>query len=334
MADKIYQTEGGSEVGSSLKPMSEGYYLMTAEDILVPGDRSLADYINEGGGGSGGNGGGSSGGSGEGEYDGDTGYLDYTVTWKISDSPAYSNVTKTIRTPFVSNGQEFVGVNTAVLAVNYVRSDNSTVQVWSNRQGWTDINYKDITTSVKLDDDDAMKSWLDTNSIAILSGDPNGIIIRDPDRTANLPSIRFVGFSTDTGSFYAPNEWHFTIEVLGGGRLRLGDYFEICGMRTCKRPESDINAGYKRQRLRRLFCKVITDTSQKYITLVVNSDNDSQLFKNERNAVSTGNCRSNIYLRLKRPFLDEYGIENFAKFSNVICLEKSYSLNDRRISIK
>lgn len=315
-------------LGGSLAPSGSGTFpVARACDILMPDESRLDEYIENMGGGN------SGGGSGEGEYDGDTGYLDYTVTWRISDAPAYSNVTKTIRTPFVSNGQEFVGINTAVLAVNYVRSDNSTVQVWSNRQGWTDINYKDITVSDKLYDDDAMKIWLDTNG-TIVSGNPDGTIFRDPDRTANLPSIRFVGFSTDTGSFYAPDEWHFTIEVLGGGRLRLGDYFELCGMRTSKRPQSDRNAGFKRQRLRRIARKVITDTEFKYLTLVVESVDDSQLFKNERNAVSTGNCRSNIYLRLKRPFLDEYGIENFAKFSNVICLEKSYSLNDRRISIK
>ena len=332
MTDKIYQTEGASEVGSSLKPMSEGYYLVTAEDVLVPGDKSLADYINEGGGS---NGGGNSGGeNGEGEYDGDTGYLDYTVTWRISDEPVYSIETNTIRTPFVANGQEFVGINTAALAIRYVRSDNSTVLVWdSKRGGWIDINYKDITVSVKLYDYDPMKIWLDTNGI-VLSGDPDGTIFRDPDRTANLPSIRFVGFSTNTGSFFAPDEWHFTIEVLGGGRLRLGDYFELCVMRTCKRPQSDRNAGFKRQRLRRIARKVIRDTEFKYLTLVVASEEESQLFKNDRNDVSIGSCRSNIYLRLKRPFLDENGKENFAKFSNVITLQKSYDFETRHLSIK
>lgn len=53
MADKEYQTEGAMEMAASIKPMSEGYYLVTAEDVLVPGDKSLADYINEGGGGGG-----------------------------------------------------------------------------------------------------------------------------------------------------------------------------------------------------------------------------------------------------------------------------------------
>ena len=328
MADKIYQTEGAIKMAASVTPKSAGYFLMKADDIQVGEKKSLAEYIAEGGGGN------SGGGNGEGEYDGDTGYIDYTVTWRISDSPVYSIDTAIIRTPFVSNGQEFVGINTSRTSVNYVRSDNSIVSVWSSIRGWTNINYKDITVSVNLNDYSAMKEWLYTNYDDILSGDPEGIIIRDPDKTANLPSIRFVGFGTDTGSFYAPNEWHFTIEVLGGGRLRLGDYFEVCGMRTCKRPQSDINAGYKRQRLRRLFSKVITDTSQKYITLVVNSADDSQLFKNERNAASLGSCRSFIHLRLKRPFIDDNGFENFAKFSNVITLQKSYDFETRHLSIK
>ena len=56
MSDKIYQTEGASEVGASMKPMSPGYFLINAEDVHIGENKSLAEYIGEGGGGSGGGG--------------------------------------------------------------------------------------------------------------------------------------------------------------------------------------------------------------------------------------------------------------------------------------
>lgn len=56
MADKIYQTEGAMEMAASIKPMSGGYYLATAEDIYIGDNKSLADYIAAGGGGGGGSG--------------------------------------------------------------------------------------------------------------------------------------------------------------------------------------------------------------------------------------------------------------------------------------
>ena len=281
-----------------------------------------------------GTGGGSSGGNGEGEYDGDAGYIDYTTVWRINDAPVVtgSGVSVDIYATFISNGEEFVRINNAVLSLKYYRTDGTFVEVWTNRNGWNNIEYKDITIQDEITDD-ILFTWLDTNAF-ILSGSREGNIIRDPDRTANLPTIRFVGLSTDTGSFYAPDEWYFTVEIVGNGRLRLGDYLELCAMRTCKRPQGDKNAGYKRQRLRKLNQQVIRDTSKKFLTLVVSSDNERQLFKNDRNAVSTGGCRSTIYLRLKRPFIDENGCENYAKFSNVIRLQQSYDLSERHLSIK
>lgn len=54
MSDKIYQTEGASEVGASMKPMSQGYFLISAEDVHIGENKSLAEYIAEGGGSGGG----------------------------------------------------------------------------------------------------------------------------------------------------------------------------------------------------------------------------------------------------------------------------------------
>lgn len=284
---------------------------------------------------------GTGGGNGEGEYDGDTGTIDYTSEWFWPQTLAIANIPTVanggITVSFTSNGTSFVGMARSgsqfAGKLVYVKEDGTSVTAYTvGVPGtWENYYYRYITFHEKITDETVLGMLA---SATLVSGSPEGVVIRDPDRTANLPSIRFVGFSTDTGSFYAPNEWHFTIEVLGGGRVRLGDYFEICGMRTCKRPESDREAGFKRQRLRRLYRKLITDTSQKYITLVVKSDEASQLFKNERNAAMLGSCRSFIHLRLKRPFIDDNGYENFAKFSNVITLQKSYDFATRHLAIK
>lgn len=335
MSDKIFQTEGALKAGASISAKSEGYFLMKADDIQVADGKSLAEYIDEGGGGG-------SGGNGEGEYDGDTGTIDYTSEWFLSDSLTITRIPTVedggIKVSFTSNGTSFVGMARSgsqfVGKLLYVKEDGTSVTAYTaGLPGtWEKAYYRYITFHEQVTNEPILGMLLASSTL--VSGSPEGIVIRDPDRTANLPSIRFVGFSTDTGSFYAPNEWHFTIEVLGGGRVRLGDYFEICGMRTCKRPESDREAGFKRQRLRRLYRKLITDTSQKYITLVVKSDEASQLFKNERNAAMLGSCRSFIHLRLKRPFIDDNGYENFAKFSNVITLQKSYDIETRHLSIK
>lgn len=292
-------------------------------------------------------GGSSSGGNGEGGYDGDTGFIDYTTVWQINDVPDVSSLpllpALAYMISFTSNNTSYIGIYGMYLdtvstktALRYLTGDAelgfSHIVAWSKSTGWANEEYKTITIHEEITDE-GLLSWLTINA-TLISGSVEGIITRDPDRTAELPTIRFVGFSTDTGSFYAPNEWYFTVEIGGSGRLRIGDYLELCAMRTCKRPQSDKNAGYKRQRLRCLNRQLIKDTSKKYITLVVTSDEETQLFKNDRNAVVEGGCRSNIYLRLKRPFFDENGYENSAKFSNTISLQKSYMFGERHLSIK
>lgn len=51
MSDKIFQTEGALKAGASISAKSEGYFLMKADDIQVADGKSLAEYIDEGGGG-------------------------------------------------------------------------------------------------------------------------------------------------------------------------------------------------------------------------------------------------------------------------------------------
>lgn len=56
MADKEYKPEGGLQMGASLTPMIDDIYLIDSEDVHIGEGKSLAEYIEEGGGGSGGSG--------------------------------------------------------------------------------------------------------------------------------------------------------------------------------------------------------------------------------------------------------------------------------------
>ena len=314
--DKTF--EGGLPIGAGFYPRSKGYFLLRSEDVQVDGSKSLADYIDEGGGG----------GSG-----GDS--TDYTTVWLLNETPDVSTIPlmgglplsftsndtlfKGFCTPFGVNGRNLgymYAVPPDIMTTNIAVCDPATAE-------WADEAYRTITVHEEIADEN-VKAWLLTNARLLRSG----------DRSAEMPIIRFVSLSSANGRLHNPTALHFTIEIIGGGPLRMGDYLELCAMRTCKRPESDRSAGKKRQRLRKLYSRFIDDTGQKTIILEIPGEDMRMLFKNDRKLAESGDCRSPIYLRIKRPFFDAYGNENFAKFSNIIRLEKSYSLNHRILTVK
>lgn len=318
--DKTF--EGGLPIGAGFYPRSKGYFLLRSEDVQVDGSKSLADYIEEGGGGSG----------------GESTETDPSTIWLINEEPdpfsLSTGLSTTINVSFTSNGTLYSGIgivasNASNAVMFYLKSDGTDQGVWVGQDypfgtpGWIDEAYRTIITHEEITDE-ALFDWLLTNATPMGNG----------DQSAEMPIIRFVGLSSDNGQLQNPTEWRFTVEVVGGGTLLVGDYLELCAMRTCKRPESDISAGKKRQRLRKLYSTMVLSTQNKKVRLDIPAEEAGLLYKNDRKLVETGDCRSPIYLRIKRPFYDAYGNENFAKFSNIIRLEKSYSLNYRSISVK
>lgn len=309
--DKTF--EGGLPIGAGFYPRSKGYFLLRSEDVQVDGSKSLADYIDEGG---------SSGGDS----------TDHTTVWLLNYAPDVSPLSVMgIPVSFTSNDTAYSGIAYTIglgfTHLTYLTPDGDRILVCKITADfeatWMDEAYRTITIHDEITDE-TLRAWLLTNATPMGNG----------DQSAEMPIIRFLGLSSDNGQLQNPTEWRFTVEVVGGGTLLVGDYLELCAMRTCKRPESDASAGKKRQRLRKLYSTMVLSTQNKKVRLDIPAEEAGLLYKNDRKLVETGDCRSPIYLRIKRPFLDANGNENFAIFSNVIRLEKSYSLNYRSISVK
>jgi hypothetical protein len=326
---------GSTTLGSGIIPKNTDYpLLIQSSNVQIDEEgHSLYDLIESGefGGGNGGS-------SGEGGYDGDTGSIDYTTVWQINNVPDVQSLpnlpAQAYRISFTSNNTSYIGIlgmffatSPSKTALRYMTEDDTLyITAWSKATGWSNDAYKTITIHEEITDE-GLLDWLNENA-TLISGSVDGTIIRDGDKSAEMPTIRFVDFKNTSGKFI------FSVEIIGGSKLHLGDYFELCAMRTCKRSIND-RSGAKRQRLRKLHRSVITDTSKNVLTLAIPHDDAGQLFKNDRNGTEYKiGCRSPIYLRIKRPFFDENGYENYAKFSNVIRLEKSYSLYDNSITIK
>ena len=308
-------------LGGSLAPSGSGTFpIARACDILMPDESRLDDYLANMG---------DSGGE-SGDDSTDDGTIDYTTVWEIIDKPDTSSLPQTyaerIQISFTCNRKIYSGIKGDGRKCLFYYLGSSSKCVYDGE--WQDEDtYRTITIHEEITDTSFL-DWLYQNA-TLLSGSVDGIITRDGDKTDKMPTIRFVGFRNIFGKFM------FSVEIIGGGKLHLGDYLELCAMRTCKRPESDRRAWQKRQRLRKLHGLVIKDTSKNLLTLAIPHEEAGQLFKNDRNGTEYKiGCRSPIYLRIKRPFFDDNGNENYAKFSNVIRLEKSYSMRGNTITIK
>lgn len=169
MADKEYQTEGAMEMAASIKPMSEGYYLVTAEDVLVPGDKSLADYINEGGGGN------SGGGNGGGVVI-DT----QETTWLFNDTiDATAIPTSGFDFSFTSDGAMYKEIKAStvagVLVVLYMSATGSTSYIaYRSDSGWMNQAHKKITIHTSIADI-VIWNWLITNATLMLKDSTEGL---------------------------------------------------------------------------------------------------------------------------------------------------------------
>lgn len=173
--------------------------------------------------------------------------------------------------------------------------------------------------------------------------------------SSGMPQIRFVGMPcdgywgrVDSGVFpNSPGEGQivecklkFTIEIVGGGALQVGDTIQICRMSKyggCG-GNNFINgiAPYHpaKRKLRRLFEYAITeeDLNKRFITFEVPYDDKKAVKLFTKWAVSTVNDKS-IYFRIRRPkgeinSGDESGMTVDAEFSNVVsvrCLSYPFS---------
>lgn len=351
MADKEYQTEGAMEMAASIKPMSGGYYLVTAEDILVPGDKSLADYIKGGGGGSGGS--------------GDTPAVDYTTVWEIKKNPDITglptsrdkkiNVNFTVTTTYT---QQYVGIYcyTSGAILYDLGYTSSTVYTGS---AWIDERYRTITIQEKITDA-RLYAWLTKNAVLLsgtaeppvqyaydelletenktvvgaineINGNGGGSGGGATSTSSTMPTIRFVGLR---GNNYLSNtdgeqqSVQFTTEIISGS-VQVGDTLQMCAMRTfAESPKNKV----KKRKLRRFAEYTITenDLNKRIFTLTIEPKNNSFAYLGHNNRRSGGVCL--YYFRIRRPVGDlqnnDSGMTNDAEFSNVVAVTMLNVLTD------
>lgn len=173
--------------------------------------------------------------------------------------------------------------------------------------------------------------------------DCNGTVITTGN--IGMPQIRFAGLSgygivhstgesfTINGTQYVGNKLglHFTVEIVGGGPLKVGDAIQMCSKKTY--PGCRANGYRRRQKLRRFKEYVITadDLDKRFITIHIDNDDDiglRDLFHNGR--ADTGKY-SPVYFRVRRPKGkiqdNNSGMTVDAEFSNVVTVWKSYGID-------
>lgn len=157
--------------------------------------------------------------------------------------------------------------------------------------------------------------------------------------STSMPLIRFIGARDKEGTMILSdtNPLNFTVEIIGGGALQVGDKLQICVRRTYGYKNESLY--YKKQKLRQMVEIAVTeeDLNRRFLTVSVSNANtvtNQWLFKNDRltnNPISL----SPIYLRIKR--ITKYntdGDECDATFSNVVTVWKTYNTQTNKVAIK
>ncbi len=163
------------------------------------------------------------------------------------------------------------------------------------------------------------------------------------DPCLEMPQIRFVGMPCD--GWFGHVNWidvigqqgtsyenlKFTIEIVGGGSLQLGDTIQICRMGCYGPVEGSPDNNYKskphKRKLRRLAEYTITeeDLDKRFITFTIAGTNKKAMKLFSKSAVY-GWYVHPIYFRVRRPKGDiqnnDSGMTVDAKFSNVVSVTK------------
>ena len=163
--------------------------------------------------------------------------------------------------------------------------------------------------------------------------------------STGMPQIRFAGLSgygivhstgesfTINGTQYKGNKLglHFTVEIVGGGPLKVGDAIQMCSKKTY--PGCRGNEYRRRQKLRRFKEYVITenDLDKRFITIHIENDDDIGLRDLFHNGRTDTNKYSPVYFRIRRPKGrlqdNDSGMTVDAEFSNVVTVWKSYGFD-------
>lgn len=152
MADKIY--EAGTPIASGVYPKGD-FFLVNAEDVQVGENKSLAEYIAEGG----------------------SGESDPTTVWELNALPDVNSLPNT-DIFFTSNEMKFSQINKIYIAntpnkqsIRYVGSSTQTVYTVSS--GWSNQAYRTITIHEEITNAN-FYAWLKANATLISGGSDSG----------------------------------------------------------------------------------------------------------------------------------------------------------------
>ena len=175
----------------------------------------------------------------------------------------------------------------------------------------------------------------------------------DKNGNVEMPQIRFVGMPCS--GWLGEVDWEqvtgeqrmethnlkFTIEIVGGGALQVGDTIQICRMGTYGTYARNRKQYPPKKKLRRYFEYVITeeDLGKRFITFKV-PYTDKKVIKLFTKWATSGVNDKSIYFRIRRP-KDEInsgdnggGMTVDAEFSNVVsvrCLSYAFVWYDSRL---
>ena len=270
-------------------------------------------------------------------------------TWTVIDNPEIP--TSDLPLEFTSNGVNYVAIgytsqgssSWGINALSYQVPEGYYDAAYVNNpsgsygisHGWIGEGYKYLTVT---------KEPTDTNAIAWLGNNTDAPKIT-PSSSGNgfeMPQIRFVGMPCN--GFFGFVDWSqingdeiqtheevkFTIEIVGGGALQVGDTLQICRMASYGRwCDNNSIARPNKRKLRRLIEYAITeeDLDKRFITITVpyNAKGIKLLTKAPMRKCDP----SPIYFRIRRPMGEINsggnggGMTVDAQFSNVVSVLKS-----------
>lgn len=317
MADKIY--EGGIPLGAGLEAEADGYFLMKAEDIQVGENKSLAEYIAEGGGG------------GSGDSSGvkipvlqTTLTLDSTLQ-DMMDVLRANGITSSDYC-LVKGGT--VLFNDVIVQLSTYFNTGISVNTWYNIScGYSysaaGLLSLDPSTTIGEVNNKAKDSLKTTSKTLVGAINELAEYCGGGTSTSAMPTIRFVGLRGNNILSNLDGEEQsvtFIIEV-ASGLLQVGDTLQICGMRTFwASPQNPT----KKRKLRR-FAELEIDeieVDKNFLSLTVNPTKKNFAFLAHNNRQSGGPC--DFYFRIRRPvgYLqnNDSGMTNDADFSNVVAV--------------
>lgn len=152
-----------------------------------------------------------------------------------------------------------------------------------------------------------------------------------------MPQIRLTsvsGNANDSTTYRVDrdNPLKFTVEIVGGGALQVGDALQLCVKSRFN--GSPANNGKRKYKLKRFVEYVVTedDLNSRYLTVTTLNSYNRYLFRD-------GNCcdLSPLYLRIRRPKGamqdNDSGQTVDAEFSNIVTVWKSYHRGEQLIRI-